>query len=256
MPRHRRRHRCRRPIGERRAQVDVHAHQAPLRGTRGPASEQLRQQILLASVRTSGVERVPAEADRGPDVEGLRGPRQQVNPPPACRRSQVDRFLGTVVVGKKARPAERSLPSVAELVVAHPSIFLAAVGRSLSPGVRPPRVPSLPPGHHGTPRFRLATGSEGLVRGVAMRVRRDLVVHDVGYLSEQLLEHERPPLAERRPTVSGLCSVGKVTVGDAERLAPAIFRPRRPPCRRRAPTRRRPAPRGQRRADISCPQQA
>jgi hypothetical protein len=48
-----------------------------------------------------------------------------------------------------------------------------------------------------------------------VRVRRDLVVHDVGYLSEQLLEHERPPLAERRPRVSGLCSVGKVTVGDA-----------------------------------------
>jgi hypothetical protein len=47
-----------------------------------------------------------------------------------------------------------------------------------------------------------------------VRVRRDLGVHDVGYLSEQLLEHERPPLAERR-RVSGLCSVGKVTVGDA-----------------------------------------
>jgi hypothetical protein len=48
-----------------------------------------------------------------------------------------------------------------------------------------------------------------------VRVRRDLVVHEVGYLPEQLLEHDRTPLAERHPRVSGSCSVGKVTVGDA-----------------------------------------
>jgi len=85
-----------------------------------------------------------------------------------------------------------------------------------------------------------------------VRVRRDLVVHDrLSNMSQTSLGGM--PSKGGSPAYVAL---GRSPSAMLQQLAPAIFRPRRPPCRRRAPTRRRPAPRGQRRADISCPQQA
>jgi hypothetical protein len=104
------------------------------------------ENVLLAGVPASGVERTPLEAHLGRDVEGLRGPGTGTVDegfPPPDRVVDVDGLDATVgTTEEELGHLKGFLKSILELVVAHPrpSWLTDNGSRSITP-----RVDATPP---------------------------------------------------------------------------------------------------------------
>ncbi|HXW91492.1 MAG TPA: hypothetical protein VEK33_13165 [Terriglobales bacterium] len=86
-----------------------------------PPARELREEVLFAGVRSSGVEGAPREADLSRDVEGLGARRCSVDidlPLPQSIR-ELDGLNTLEAVEVETIPLKSSFQPVTELVVAH-----------------------------------------------------------------------------------------------------------------------------------------